>query len=362
MIAALFVSLLTPAALAQAPGDFSFTGPILTAAMVPWGETVGSPSVVYNSVDDTYYMFFESRLSATDPDCPVGQWAIGLATSPNGFDSWTVRPNPVIEPNPAGSTFHNCVAAHPGAHYQEVNAGLGRGVINVYFKAEQSDDNCTPTAQSWGCEQYTGIGRYRIRFAGGAFLSDTLFASPVIEKDANFGYPKPLIFDGTWLLSYGVYPNVELATAPNASGPWTERGVILDQNTYNSDPDYSWMENEFFSPALSCEQGETFPLELWVGGRDTLYSFVVDGGLGLAVTADGQPGTWNLSEDPYFDILDDDEFRHWDVLRVDEGGSSEVLMWFDEKDASGNNEIHLAYTTASTSSWDNADVYLKECD
>jgi len=347
---------------AQAPGDFTIEStPMLTAADVPWGDTIGSPSVVYSTVDDQFYMFFESRLPATDPDCPAGIWAIGLALSPNGVDSWSVLPNPLIEPDPASDTFFNCVAAHPGAQYQEINAGLGRGVINMYFKAEQSDDNCDAGAQPWGCEQYTGIGRYRIRLDGGNLFDRGIIGSaPVLEKSTNFGYPKPLIFDGSWLLSYGVYPNIELATAPTANGPWTERGIIFDVADYQNDPDYNWIENEVFNSALSCEQGATFPMESWVGGRDTLYAQVLSGGLGLAVSADGVPGNWTLGPDTFFDIMSDDEFRHWDVLRIDDGVSNEVVMWFDEKNASGDNEVFLAYTTADTN-WTNTDFYLKEC-
>jgi len=359
MLAALLLAALSPAQ-AQTALDFTFhPTPVLTAADVPWGETVGSPSVVYNSVEGQFYMFFESRMTATDPDCPVGMWAIGYATSTDGT-SWTVSNKPIVEPNPASSAYYNCVAAHPGAHYQEVDSGLGRGVINVFFKAEQSDDACDVTTPSWGCEQYTGVGRYRIRFDGGAPLpaSQLISANPVIQKSTNFGYPKPLLFDGTWLMSYGVYPNVEIASAPAAFGPWTEQGVILD---HNQAAQWAWSRNELFSPAIACEQGATLPLESWVGGRDTLYGIVVNGGLGRATQLGVPTAAWTLGSTPYFDILDDDEFRHWDLLRVDEAGDSEVLFWYDSKDASGNNEIFFAYTTADIDSWNLTDVYLKEC-
>jgi hypothetical protein len=46
------------------------------------------------------------------------------------------------------------------------------------------------------------------------------------------------------------------------------------------------------------------------------------------------------------------------VLRV---GTSDYLLWYDEKDVSGNNQIRLA-ATIPTFTWSNTDVYDKQCD
>jgi hypothetical protein len=349
---------------AQSPGDWTIDPSILlTGTDVPYGETIGSPTVVYNTRDSQYYMFFETRLSATDPECPAGLWGIGTATSADGL-SWTVRNNITIAPAPnaATPTFHSCVAAHPGAIYRETPQG---GIIEVFFKGEQADDACVvlDPDPSWGCGQYTGVGRYRIRFnTAGQFVDETLFADPVLERAANFGYPKPMRVTNTggqttWLLSYGVYPNIELATATSAAGPWTEQGVILDAASSTAQS-AQWIEDEFFGSALACRDAGILPFESFVGGRDTNFGVVQTGGIGKAISSNGQPNSWTLGLTAQFDILSDDEFRHWDLLRI---GTSDYTLWFDEKDGSGNNQIRVA-STIPTFTWNNADVYDKQCD
>jgi len=363
MITALSLALLAGPALAQQPSDWDIhPSVLLTGADVPWGETIGSPTVVFNTRNNQYYMFFESRITATDPECPAGLWGIGSATSADGI-TWSVRSTPVIAPDPnsANPTFHSCVAAHPGAIYRETPQG---GVIQVFFKGEQADDACTvlnpdPT---WGCQQYTGVGRYRLRFNTlGQFIDEQLATAPVIAKDTNFGYPKPLryttVSGTTWLMSYGVYPNIELATAPAATGPWTERGIILDV-TSSTAQSTTWVEDEFFSNALACRDSGALPYESFVGGRDTSFANVRDGGLGKAISTTGQPGTWTLGLTPFFEWVGDDDFRHWDVLRI---GTSDYALWYDERDVSGNNQIRLA-STIGTFTWNTADVYDKQCD
>jgi hypothetical protein len=330
---------------------------LLDGTDVPYGETIGSPSVVYNTRNSTYYMFFESRLPTVDPDCPAGLWAIGAATSSDGL-TWTVRSTAAIEPDPdaANPTFHSCVAAHPGAIYRETPQG---GIIEVFFKGEQADDACATVVQPWGCEQYTGIGRYRLRFdLAGNFVDQTLFDEPVLERSTTFGYPKPLRFtDSTgqtaWLLSYGAYPHIDLATSPTAAGPWTERGTILDASTTM----VSWAEDEFFNSALACRDSGSLPFETLVGGRTNQGGAVQSGAVGKAIATTGQPGSWVLSALPQFEITNDDEFRHWDVLRI---GAIDYTLWFDEKDANGDNQIRVA-STIPTFTWNNADVYDKHC-
>lgn len=356
------VLLLAASALAQTPSDWDIHPDVLlTGADVSWGETIGSPSVVYNTRDSQYYMFFESRLATTDPDCPAGLWAIGLATSPNGLDNWTVRTQPIVNPAPnaASPTFHSCVAAHPGAIYRETAQG---GIIDVFFKGEQADDACDGGAQSWGCGQYTGVGRYRIRFdSNGNFFDQTLFTTPVVSSETNFGYPKPLRYTAangttTWLMSYTDYPNVRIAAAPSPGGPWTDQGVILDVDVEGTTA--SWVENEFFSSALACRDAGALPFEVFMGGRDTRYAFVIGGGVGKAVSITGVAGSWNVGPTPFFSFLGDDQFRHWDVLRLE--SSNDYLMWYDERDASGNNQIR--FTSTVNGVWSPTDVYDKQCD
>lgn len=350
--------LLTAApALAQVPADWTIHPDVLlTAADVPWGETIGSPSVVYNTRDGNYYMFFESRLTQTDPNCPAGVWGIGLATSPNGLDSWTVRSTPIIAPNPSSSTFFSCVAAHPGAIYRELAQG---GAIDLFFKGQQATDACDVTVPSWGCEEYTGIGRYRIRFdSSGNFFDQTLFTTPVHNIDSNFGYPKPLRYTDaggstTWYMTYTDYPNVQRLSANAPGGPWTDEGTMLD--VANSAA--TWVENEFFSAAPTCREAGAFPFEVFVGGRDTRYAFVLAGAVGKAVSITGVPGSWNIGPTPFFEFLGDDDFRHWDVLRLE--SANEYLMWYDERDINGNNQIRFTSTVGGV--WNASDVYDKQC-
>lgn len=342
---------------AQVAADWSTYGPvILTGASVPFGDTVGSPSVIYDSTNDRYMMFFETFMGTT-ANCPAGEWGIGVALSNDGL-SWTVNPNPVIDPDPASGspTYYSCVAAHPGAIYTP--SGSPGGTVYLYFKAEQASDACTVLGSppSWGCEQYTGVGSTRVRFnANGTIRDRVTTAAPSLPKDTNFGYPKPLRYQSTIALSYTVYPDVHIATTPVTSpnGPFVEQGVAMEHASLAPD----WAPDEFFNAAISCQDSGAFPVELWVGGRDTDFGIVLTGALGKAVASPTNITNWVLDVEPQFAWAGADDFRHWDVLRV---LTNEYLLYYDEKDASGNNQVRLA-TTLPSFSWTNTDVYDKAC-
>jgi len=344
---------------AQTAADWSiYPTVLLTGADVPYGSTVGSPSVIYDSVSDRYIMFFETFM-ANSPNCPAGDWGIGLATSPDGLN-WNVSANPLIAPDPTSPnpTYHSCVAAHPGAIYIPPSAGgAPGGTVYVYFKAEQASDACAvlDPDPSWGCGQYTGVGSMRIRLRANGTISSTVVApAPVLEKSVNFGYPKPLRYGDTMALSYTQYPDVYIATANTPTGPFTEQGVALAAADYTS---LSWVEDEFYNAALACLDQPNFPLRMFAGGRDNDFGIVLNGGVGIAIADPSNILTWTLAAAPQFAFSGDDSFRHWDVLRV---GASSWLLYYDERDASGANQVRLA-TTLPSFTWNNADVYAKYC-
>jgi hypothetical protein len=343
---------------AQTAADWSTYGTVLlTGSNVPYGSTIGSPSVVYDSVNDRYIMVFETFIGST-ANCPAGEWGLGTAFSTDGL-SWSVRPTPLIDPNPASGTpnYYSCVAAHPGAIYLPPGAGgAAGGTIYVYFKAEQASDACTVLGgtPSWGCEQYTGVGSVRVRLRANGSIRDTLVApAPLLAKSTNFGYPKPIRYQNTLAISYTEYPNVMIATASSPTGPFLDQGTALDVNDYTVD----WMQDEFFNAAIACRDTGSFPLELFAGGRDTDFAAVLDGGIGKAVASPLNITNWTLATVPQFSWVGDDAYRHWDVLRVD---ASDYLLYYDEKDGSGNNQIRLA-TTLPSFSWANTSVYDKAC-
>lgn len=120
---------------------------------------IGSPSVVFDPVDQTYLMFFETRIAAADTVCPNGQWGIGVASSQDGL-AWDVWPTLVAAPEPdpvvsADRTPYACVAAHPAAVYDA-------GTVHLWFKAEQGafeGDGVTPIInRGWGTNNFSGIG------------------------------------------------------------------------------------------------------------------------------------------------------------------------------------------------------------
>ena len=345
---------------AQTAADWSTYSPVLlTGADVPYGFTIGSPSVVYDSVSDRYVMFFESFLGST-ANCPVGEWGIGTAFSSDGLN-WTVNGTPLINPNPGAATpnYYSCVAAHPGAIY--TTNGSPGGTIYIYFKAEQADDACTVLGgtPAWGCGQYTGVGSVRVRLrANGAIRDITTTNSPALIKTDNFGYPKPLRYQSTLALAYTEYPNVNIATTSvgNPSGPFIDQGTALDVADFDMGA-VSWMEDEFFNAAIACKDTGAFPLELFAGGRDTDFAAVLSGGIGKAVASPLNITNWALAVDPQFSWTGDDAYRHWDVLRVDD---ADYLLYYDEKDTSGNNQVRLA-TTLPSFSWTNTSVYDKGC-
>jgi hypothetical protein len=302
---------------------------------------VGAPSVAYDTVRGRYVMVFEVRLPESDPNCPVGRWGLGLAVSTDGIN-WTAGASPLFEPK--DGTYFSCVAAHPTVFF-----GEGADQIVVLFKAEQGLDACDGGTPSWGCEQYTGVGRMRARFQPAGGVSRTYHtAEPVLALDENFGFPKVVRSAGVWYMMLTKRPSAFMATSGALSDFTLIPEPVLEPGLT------SWTEDELFNPAMVCEDSPIFPLTSYVGGRDTnVIGMVEYAGWGKAISSTGID--WLLGAAPYFEWVDDSEWRHWDVLRV---GASDQLVFFSEKDGTGRNRIRLATTTPV---WSDADVYTKVC-
>lgn len=338
-----------PAA-AQQQGDFVVWPDVLLEANSEGSgymtNGVGAPAVVWDPNLDRYLMVFEVNLPETSPDCPVGMWGLGIAYSDVGAATgWVAGPEPLLEPT--AGTFYACVAAHPTVMY---NANTS--TMSVWFKAEQTD----PPDAAIGPNRYTGVGQIRVKFrTGGGIQSVTVEPSPVLQLDQDFGMPKVIRKGGTdWEMMLTLRPDAWMATGTTSSAFTLDPEPVLTADP-NNNP--YWALDELFNAALVCEKDITFPYSTFIGGRDLgANGEILAAGWGKAISSDTD--TWFLGADPYFEWSGPDEWRHWDVLRVDDPGGTEYLVWFDEKDANGHNQVRFA-TTIDT--WNTADIYDKDC-
>ena len=173
---------------AQSPGDFTVLDEVLIESsddpdsyMV---NGVGAPSVAFDSRRGRYLMAFEVRLPETAEHCPQGLWGLGLAHSADGIH-WVTGDRPLLRPREG--TFYECVAAHPSVVYNEPNDSL-----YVFYKSEQGEEACAEEDLSWGCSRYTGVGRARVRFGGGAGMPRAVhvLGEPVLPRATNMGFPR----------------------------------------------------------------------------------------------------------------------------------------------------------------------------
>ncbi len=356
------------AAHAQVAGDWILdtTTPVLepdTSGALPWMEnSVSSPSVAYDPIRDQFYMVFESRI--LDPadgalvGCPQGLWGLGLATSPDGV-TWTVDPDPIIEPVPGDGTYFSCVAAHPTILF-ETPIQAPNGTIVVWFKAEQDEGVQAlcglPTEPNWGCEQYTGVGRIRVPlFPDGTVHSVRIRGNPVIGAGAfpSIGYPKVYNDAGTYQMLVTMYPDIWVSDSidHNAFGPPT---VVMEVADYQGA--ITWVRDEFFNPTAVCDDSATFPLASFVGGRDTDFGAVLSGGWGKAISTTGL--SWVLGVDAQQEWFTDDEWRHWDILRLI---TDDYLVWFSQADTGSVPKVNRIYFGGTTLTFNNTDVQSKTC-
>ena len=307
---------------------------------------IGSPSVVFDDASSLFVMVFETQLG-THPDCPVGVWGIGLATSPDGI-TWTDAGGPLVQPDPNNATPHlfywDCVAAHPTI------VDRSSGNLTMFFKSEQSDASCDTSTPSWGCGQYTGIGRVLITWDSGAgeYLATTPDATPALDVGQNFGYPRALFADGEYKVALSQRPDMLVASGAASS-------LTLDGTAWLPG-DAPWTPDEIFNPAPVCEADGSYSAflggrELGVGG----FGDIVGGNIGRLESSDFV--TWNLGAGPVLSTDNGDvEMRHFDALLV---GTTDYLLYFsDQTGPSGTNRVGLAETN---SGWSVSSVQSKVC-
>jgi len=326
----LVAAVLVPRAHAQ---SFSFTemGQVLgpDPGVTFASQSVGAPSITWDSRHSQLVMMFESRTPTTHADCAKGVWAVGMATSTDGTN-WSIESTGVVMPDPTGTKPYACVAAHPAAVFTNVNPN---GKVQVYWKGESQT-----TCAAVNCE-YEGIGRAIVTLdATGGLGSVSIQAGPVIAFPATKygGYPRAVKVGSTFYMTAQLYPYVYTFTSSNPSVfAGTQLAFSPDDPTFAS---YTWVYDEFMAPSVICDDS---PMEfgLFVGSRDTDYGTVVQGAIGKAISANWT--TWALSSTTSITFTGDDDYRHFDVIRLD---SNEYLMYYSVKDASGNSTIHLAAT------------------
>jgi len=307
---------------------------------VPWTTGgIGSPSVAFDNASGLFVMVFETQIG-THADCPVGVWGIGLATSADG-KTWTDAGGPLVQPAPGSGLYWDCVAAHPTL------VDRSSGNLTMFFKAEQSDTACDSGTPTWGCDQYTGIGRLALSWNSGLgeYLATVPHPVPVLAVGQNFGYPRAVFADGEYKVALSQRPDMMVA-----SGTATNLGIDA---TAWSPGDAPWTPDEVYNAAPACEVDGTFTA--FVGGRQ-LTGYTIDAG-NVGRLASTNFVTWNLGPGPLFStMVGDVEMRHWDVLPV---GTTDYLLYFsDQTGPGGTNRVGLAQTAAG---WSTASVQSKVC-
>jgi hypothetical protein len=298
---------------------------------------VGSPTVAYDRASGTWVMYFETRFEAPSAACPIGRWGLGRATSPDGL-AWTV--DPALALAPTEDTFYGCVLAHPTVIHDGSRWRL-------WFKAQQATDACADAVRPWGCSQVTGVGHAESP-DGISFVVDP---EPAIGL-TSFGFPSVVEVDGVlrMLLAFSSQSNTVFELWESISvddgATWSAPEVVVE-------PGFAlWIEDEIYNPALVCTNDPTDRFVLWAGGRDTQRAAggrvqILTAGLGVARSTDGLDFQWtadspwiqwNLAPDP--PATPDRDWRHWDVVRIDE----DYLVFFSAFDDRDRNRVGLAHT------------------
>jgi hypothetical protein len=345
---AAFLLLLVGGASAQSPGDFTVLDEVLIESSSDADSYmvngVGAPSVAFDSRRGRYLMAFEVRLPETEDYCPAGVWGLGLAHSADGIE-WKTSDRPLLRPREG--TFYECVAAHPSVVYNEANDSL-----YVFYKSEQGDEACSEEERPWGCSRYTGVGRARVGFGGGAGMprSINILGEPVLPRATNMGFPRFVRQGDTNYLMFTEPPNAQIAV----STTFRDFEVAADVAIPVSAAPASWAEDELFNPAVVCEDSEEFPFKAFIGGRNVDGSSLILGGWGVAIAS--SPTSWFLGAEPVVEWSSDTDWRHWDVLRV---GSDDYLVYFSEKGEDNKPRIRLALTSET---WTDEGIDDKRCD
>jgi hypothetical protein len=357
---ALLLSLASTGALAQNPADWQFSAsPVLAPnpGIAFASSTISNPSVVWDSGRSRYLMFFESRTQTVNAACPQGVWSVGMATSPDGV-SWTMLSTQAV---PGGTSYFSCVAAHPTAIYRRAFNERNSNVY-VYFKAEQRNNVSCARPPSWGCQVNPGIGLATMCFdaSGNPYRCGTA-RTPVIPNTTANAMATPHVTqqDGAFRIAFAQTRNIYEATNTAFNTVFTVNPTpVLDRAALFAT--IPWLDDEFFNPSAVCgdDLSGNQDLALFVGGRDNNFGSTVTGGWGKAVS-DRTVVSYVLDATPQQEWTGNNEWRHWEVRKLT-NADGEYVVYYDERDGSGNNSIYLGMTDPSLS-WSSADFGGSVC-
>ena len=295
---------------------------------VPWTPGgIGAPTVIYDEGSGLLVMAYETQ-TGTSANCPVGTWGLGLATSADGL-TWTDIGGALLAATPG--TFYACVAAHPGL------LDRSPGQLVLFFKGEQGSDACDSVAPSWGCGQYTGVGRASLTWNATTEAYDLTGpdTEPVILTGSDFGYPKGVHHGGTYHVAFlqqgAVYLARGSASLDTVTGPvW-------------STTEADWAMTTLRSPSPTC--------------IDDTFRLFVEGDANLGALDGDALDTLGLGPAPLLSVAAGDPLlKHHDSLRLADGGWWVV---FDTPGGpGGTNHIRYAVTDPA---WAPSDLRSKSC-
>lgn len=278
---------------------------------------IGAPSVIVDRVAGApgpFLMAFETQIG-TDPSCPRGVWAIGLATSPDGVN-WTDVGAPLLQPTLPVASDYACVAAQPTIVQHD-----GGPDIAMFFKAEDQTG-------------YRGIGSLVFRWNGSQYEVTEPFVN-VWTSTTNFGHPRAVWDNGTYRVAFN-----QLLGAYTTSGTPSALGEPVLAFAKNFAP---YGPDEAYNPAIACDANGDF--QMFIGGRDLTRGVVTSLGIGRR-PSDGTLSTFGPGPEPLISTTKGDiELRHWDVIRV---GEDDYVMYFAEKATTGVPLVRMARTSQLT--------------
>ena len=352
------VALLIASAFGQSAGDFTtIQGPLLAPSGLSWGDqtTIGSPAVLQRAVSTIFgtqhitVVFYETRIGPATTACPAGEWGIGVA--------WSLNNGGVVDFGevvlPTADTYYSCVAAHPSV------VSLGDDTWAVYFKAEQDTTGCDPNTRPWGCDRYSGVGRFSIQYTGGGgnlFLFDYSDpdGNPVLQQVAqDMGYPSVMYNDGQFRMAFAQNPDIYTMSSPFTGFPAAAPPQLAIASGSGSGVP-SWNEDELHSPSIYCDTAGSGRIA--VGGRDfASFPTLAEQSVGMYTSSD--LATWSEGAWPYLQYsVDGYEVRHLDMTTSGSGAGHG--LWFTAPDpADGVNKLFLARTAA----FDRRDIDDKRC-
>jgi len=318
-----------------------------------WRERgVSVPSIAYDTENSEYVMFFNSFVpseiyEAMPEDysgCETGVYFIGRARSTDGL-TFVADEDPIIIPQPG--TYYSCHVAHPSAVYDN-------GTWRLWFKTEQQTNPCEGEVPPWGCSNFTGFA-----YAESTDNGDTWSISdePILPYDAwaetsGMGFPSVIRLEDQWVMYAVNTPNIYLATAPEADSGWSAVADPLLEPGAND-----WMEDELFSPALTCDEAESFPITFYFGGRDLSGVW----GFGRAASEGPAELPYVSSQSPYAQWAAEDKTNRWanfDAMRIPAASEEDEDIWvmyFKAKDSNNRGAIGVAYTSETWSAESIAD-------